>query len=248
MASHIAAAPQALPKIVPVLLSFVAGYVDSCTFLALFGLYVAQVTGSFVLAGTETVVHDTGAVVKLLAIPLFCFAGVVTTLMVWRARRNDRSALPAALALEAALLIGLFASWYIGAPFSARTAPAVICASLCGIAAMGVQSAFVKLVVKGSPSTNVMTTNTTLFAVNATEFVMAWRARRRSPGDARLADEYAHVRDRFAMLWPLVLGFLAGTISGALAYGRVDMWCLLAAIAIVVALAAWGHWTATAAR
>jgi uncharacterized membrane protein YoaK (UPF0700 family) len=113
---------------------------------------------------------------------------------------------------------------------------------------MGVQSAFVKLVVKGSPSTNVMTTNTTLFAVDATEFVMAWRARRRSPGDARLADEYAHVRDRFAMLWPLVLGFLAGTISGALAYGRVDMWCLLAAIAIVVALAAWGHWTATAAR
>ncbi len=239
--------PNTVPKTVPVLLSFVAGYVDSCTFLALFGLYVAQVTGSFVLAGTETVVHDSGAAVKLLAIPMFCLAGVVTTVMVRRARRNDRSALPETLALEAVLLIGLFAAWYVGAPFGGRGAPSVICASLCGIAAMGVQSALVRLLVKGSPSTNVMTTNTTLFAVDATEFAMAWRAWRRSPGDARIAAEYAQVRDRFGRLWPLVLGFLAGTICGALAYARLDMWCVLAAIAIVVALAAWARRTAAAA-
>jgi uncharacterized membrane protein YoaK (UPF0700 family) len=233
-----------LPRPVPVLLSFVAGYVDSCTFLALFGLYVAQVTGSFVFAGTETVVHDSGAVVKLLAIPLFCVAGVVTTVMVRHARRRDRSAMPEALALEAVLLIGLFAAWYVGAPFGGHGAPAVICASLCGIAAMGVQSAMVRLLVKGCPSTNVMTTNTTLFAVDVTEFVMTWRASRRSPGDARLAAEYTKVRDRFATLWPLVLGFLAGTICGALAYGRLDMWCILAAVAIVASLAGWARWTA----
>jgi hypothetical protein len=89
-----------------------------------------------------------------------------------------------------------------------------------------------------------MTTNTTLFAVDVTEFVMAWRASRCSPGDARLADEYAQVRDRFATLWPLVLGFLAGTIGGALAYARLDMWCVLAAIAIVAALAGWARWIA----
>ena len=33
-----------LPRSMPMLLSFVAGYVDSYTFLALFGLYVSQVT------------------------------------------------------------------------------------------------------------------------------------------------------------------------------------------------------------
>src|SRR5947209_3484204 len=37
-----------VPRPIPVVLSFVAGYVDSCTYLALFGVFVAQVTGSFV--------------------------------------------------------------------------------------------------------------------------------------------------------------------------------------------------------
>ena len=41
-----------LPRLVPATLSFVAGYVDSYTFLALFGLFVAQVTGSFVIGAT----------------------------------------------------------------------------------------------------------------------------------------------------------------------------------------------------
>jgi hypothetical protein len=46
-----------LPTIVPALLSFVAGYVDSYTYLALFGLFAAQVTGSFVIAGAELIRH-----------------------------------------------------------------------------------------------------------------------------------------------------------------------------------------------
>jgi uncharacterized membrane protein YoaK (UPF0700 family) len=37
--------------LMPVLLSFVAGYLDSYTYLSLFGLFAAQVTGSFVIAG-----------------------------------------------------------------------------------------------------------------------------------------------------------------------------------------------------
>ena len=38
------------PAIVPPLLSFTAGFIDSFTVLALFGLFVAQVTGSFLAA------------------------------------------------------------------------------------------------------------------------------------------------------------------------------------------------------
>ena len=35
------------PAIVPPLLTFTAGFIDSFTVLALFGLFVAQVTGSY---------------------------------------------------------------------------------------------------------------------------------------------------------------------------------------------------------
>ena len=52
-----------VPALTPMLLSFVAGYVDSYTYLTLFGLFVAQVTGSFVIAGAELVrfqhIHNT---------------------------------------------------------------------------------------------------------------------------------------------------------------------------------------------
>ncbi len=234
------------PATMPALLSFVAGYVDSCTFLALFGLYVAQLTGSFVLAGTETVVHDAGAAIKLLAIPLFWLGGVVATIMVRLARDRGRSALPATLVLEAVLLAGLLVSWRAGAPLTERGAPMVLCASLFGLSAMGVQSALVRLLIKGCPSTNVMTTNTTLFAIDVAELAMTWRARRRAPGDAVIADEHARVRQRFATLWPTLLGFLVGTIGGAAAYARLDLWCLLLAIGVVVALAAWASRTGSA--
>ena len=68
-----------LPKIMPILLCFVAGYVDSYTYLALFGLFAAQVTGSFVIAGAELVTHDYGIAGKLLAIVAFVVAAAANT-------------------------------------------------------------------------------------------------------------------------------------------------------------------------
>src|SRR3989454_5901344 len=67
------------PAIVPPLLSFTAGFIDSFTFLALFGLFVAQVTGSFVLAAAAIATNEQGALTQLLAIPVFLLAGVTTT-------------------------------------------------------------------------------------------------------------------------------------------------------------------------
>ena len=53
------------------MLSFVAGYIDSSTYLALFGVFVAQVTGSLVIAGVQIVksepphLQDAGARLRL---------------------------------------------------------------------------------------------------------------------------------------------------------------------------------------
>ena len=45
---------QHIPAMIPPLLSFTAGFIDSFTVLALFGLFVAQVTGSFTLSATRS--------------------------------------------------------------------------------------------------------------------------------------------------------------------------------------------------
>jgi len=84
----------------PALLSFTAGFVDACTFLALFGLFVAQVTGSFVVVGAEFVTHDEGVLIKVLAIPVFFGAGLLTTICAELLRRRGHAALPWTLAAE----------------------------------------------------------------------------------------------------------------------------------------------------
>src|SRR5689334_11705516 len=100
---------KSIPRIVPALFSFAAGYVDACTFLALFGLYVAQVTGSFVVLGAGLVAHEEGFVIKVLGIPAFFAAGVFTTIFAELLRRQGRPALMWTLVLECALLVGFLA-------------------------------------------------------------------------------------------------------------------------------------------
>src|ERR1700675_4168507 len=104
-----------LPKAMPILLCFVAGYVDSYTYLALFGLFAAQVTGSFVIAGAELVTHDYGIAGKLLAIVAFLVAAAITAALIGLARNTGRTALPLMLALEAALL-AVFAAMLLFGP------------------------------------------------------------------------------------------------------------------------------------
>ena len=90
-----------------------------------------------------------------------------------------------ALALEAVLLTGLLVSWLAGRPLREPNALAAISAGLSAIFAMGVQSALVRLLMQGSPSTGVMTTNTTQLAIETTEFLLAWRRLPRRPAAAR---------------------------------------------------------------
>src|SRR6266853_5386556 len=187
-----------IPRTVPALLSFAAGYVDACTFFALFGLYVAQVTGSFVVVGAELVTHDEGFLIKALAIPVFFAAGVFTTVLAEVLRRQGREAFAWTLALECTLLAAFLA---LGSfiPFAHDpNAPLTLLAALLGLSAMGVQSAAVRLLLPGVASTNVMTTNTTLFAIDTAELVLGWHGRR--SGNPAAAAQAAAARERLATL------------------------------------------------
>jgi uncharacterized membrane protein YoaK (UPF0700 family) len=228
-----------VPRPIPVVLSFVAGYVDSCTYLALFGVFVAQVTGSFVLAATQFVTSEPGALAKLLAIPVFFLAGMAVTVLVRPVRERPCVALARSLVVECLLLIGFLAACLVGVPFRGPDAPGAIVALLFGMAAMGAQSALVRLLMRGVASTNVMTTNTTLVAINAAEILVGWIERRKSRPSGSSNAGYAQAHRELAALLPLGLGFLGGTALGAIAYTTVGLPCVLLAILPVGSVALW---------
>lgn len=236
------AADPPIPRTAQALLAFVAGYVDSCTFLALFGLYVAQVTGSFVVVGAEIVADSPGLAVHVLAVPVFAVAAIATALVVACAGRN-RTAVVWTLILENLLLIAFFAAVWLQRPASSPAAPAVLLASMFGLAAMGVQSAAVRMLSGGAGSTNVMTTNTTQAAIDATEWALAWFARKSAPHDAAAVDRIVLARSRCAGLLLLIGSFLVGTVIGAAAYALFGLRCLVVPIAILIALTGWAIWT-----
>src|SRR5258705_2349664 len=129
---------MAIPRAVPALLSFAAGYVDVCTFLALFGLYVAQVTGSFVVFGAELAGHEEGFLIKVLAIPVFFAAGLFTTIFAEVLRPRGHPPLAWLLALECTLLPA-FLVFALAVPIARDpNAPAALLSPMLAFFCMGV--------------------------------------------------------------------------------------------------------------
>jgi uncharacterized membrane protein YoaK (UPF0700 family) len=227
-----------VPLLVPGLLSFVAGYVDSYSYLALFGLFVAQVTGSFVIAGAELVGHDAGVVGKLLAILAFVGAAAGTAALIALARDSGRAALPWMLALETVLLGGFVAIVITVQPTSV-TDWRGITAGVFGAMAMGAQSVLVRLLMKGIPQTNVMTGNMTQLGVEITAMLLAWRRSARAPHDQEAAAEFERVRGQLLIVLANAVGFLIGAAAGAVTFVTIGIPGAVLAVAIVAALALW---------
>ena len=235
-------APQAespLPLAAPMLLSFVAGYVDSYTYMALFGLFVAQVTSSFVIAGAEIVIHDYNVSGKLLVTVVFIIAAALSAALIIWARAAGRATLPAMLLLEAALLAIFCAMILFGPPIQNATDWHGIVAGLIAASAMGAQSVLVRLLMKGIPQTNVMTGNMTQLGITITELVVAWRKLADSGHSAEDVDDFAQVRAQLLIVFSVALGFLVGAAAGAVAFATTGLRGAVLAVLIVAGLAVW---------
>jgi uncharacterized membrane protein YoaK (UPF0700 family) len=219
-------------RLLPVALGYVAGYVDGCTFIALFGLFVAQVTGSFVAVG-GLAAKSPSALLTLLAIPAFILGAAVASAISTISRHRGLRASPILLGLESALLAAMMATALLAGETQNPDQPAALLVGMFGLSAMGVQNAFVGLHVKGAPSTNVMTTNTGNLAIDAAHVLaVAWLARSTSaPADAEQA------RSRLAKTAPVVLAFLAGTVCGTLACRAWGFACLALPLALLATFA-----------
>jgi uncharacterized membrane protein YoaK (UPF0700 family) len=225
-----------------VLLSFVAGYVDSYTFLALFGLFVANVTGSFITAGAELVSHDIGIAGKVVAILAFLFSAALAAGLIALARTLSRDALPWMLAFETLLLAVFTVMILTGPRIRGADDWHGIVAGLFAAMAMGTQSVIVRLLMRGTPQTNVMTGNVTQLGIETTELLLAWRRRARDSSDLANERNFVAERSRLFVVLAIAIGFILGAACGAVAYATAGLPGAPLAVVLVGALTVWSVW------
>jgi uncharacterized membrane protein YoaK (UPF0700 family) len=208
-------------------LSFLAGYVDTLGFIALFGLFTAHVTGNFILigAGLASPVANPGhltLLLKLLAFPAF-IAGVaaVPLLIAWSAPRPAR-ALPLAYGVQLALLAACMVCGMAAMPLGATPGNLAMAAGLCGAGAMGVHSGTSRLLLAQLAPTSMMTGNVTQVVIDCVAYL---RGERGAGIGARCAK----------FVWPVV-AFGCGAVAAAFAWYAAGFVALCLPLLILAAL------------
>ena len=207
-------------------LSFTAGFVDTCGFIALFGLFTAHVTGNIVVIGSDLVDRSHGIVTKLLALPTFVLVVAATRLLVAWHQAKGRDAVKALLAVQAVLLAGFMAAGIAISPPQSPDALPVMLTGLLGVAAMAVQNAKSRLLLSAYTPTTVMTGNLTQLVIDGVDLLRPLPAELRAVAKARIAK-----------VAPVALGFVTGAITAALLYTAFGFACLAIPVAVLVALA-----------
>jgi uncharacterized membrane protein YoaK (UPF0700 family) len=202
--------------IVPVLLTFNGGFVDTAGFLGLQGLFTAHVTGNFVTLAATLVMGTHGGIAKLLALPEFAiivaFARVAGAAM----RARGLPALPILLTLKVCFLLAFFILAVAFGPFPDSDAPTALLAAFAGVAAMAVQNAVQRVHFASLPPTTIMTSNTTQVVLDAVDLIS---------GPER--DVAAVVGARFRRILRGIVWFAAGCAAAAILYYWVGFWCLI---------------------
>ena len=205
-----------------VLLAFTSGYVDTLTFVALFGLFSAHITGNFVLIASSIVEFRLGLWMKLLAVPVFVMAAVGTRMFIIRRERHSREAAAHVLLAQAGLLCLFMLVGTQCAPFTNHNSPSAILTGLLAVAAMAVQNTAARTFFSDMPPTTVMTGNLIQVIVDIVDIAHA-----HTGVEAK--------RARLARLAPMLLAFIIGTLGGALAYVWVGYWAVAVPIVVVSA-------------
>ena len=201
---------------VPVFMSLTAGYIDTAGFLALQGLFTAHVTGNFVTLGAALVFGTSGAVAKLLALPVFCSVILVTRLAAFSLSKVGLPILRTTLSLQVLLLIAGAALAIHAGPAQKGDDVVSILAGMVLVAAMAIQNAASRIHLASAPPTTLMTGSTTQIMIDIADLV------RGLEGDARLA-----ATARVSKMFANVAAFAIGCAAGAILYSSLKMWCFV---------------------
>jgi uncharacterized membrane protein YoaK (UPF0700 family) len=201
-------------------MGFLAGYVDTFGFIALFGLFTAHVTGNFVLIAVSMAdPTQTPSLLKLLAFPAFILGVAAARLLVAGCERRGVGAVKPAYLLQLVLLLGFMVCGMLAEPVGRHVGALAMLAGLLGAAAMGAHSAASKLLLSHLAPTSMMTGNVTQFVIDLVD---------RLRGTADAATRARSIK----FLW-LIVAFALGCGAAAFAYAAIGFAALIVPVAIL---------------
>jgi uncharacterized membrane protein YoaK (UPF0700 family) len=211
---------QQFQRLQGVAMSFMAGYVDTLGFAALFGLFTAHVTGNFILLAVGLAAPDhMSSPLKLLAFPAFIVGVAAARMLVVACERRGVGAIKPAYLLQAVLLLGFMVCGMLAEPLGATANGLVIAAGMLGATAMGAHSAASKLLLTHLAPTSMMTGNVTQLVIDVVD-------RLRGTADAPN-------RARCAKFLLLIVAFALGCGAAAFAYAAVGFAALAVPVLIL---------------
>jgi len=215
---------RAIGANVPLLLSFNGGYVDTASFLALHGLFAAHVTGNFVTLGASLVNGTSGALAKLLALPVFCVVIVLARLLRHRLMSLRQSVLRSLLLAKFVLLTAAAILAVMLGPFADADNAAALLTGMLLVSAMAIQNGAHRVHFAKSPPSTLMTGTTTQVMLDVADLLSG------ADGETRKAAQ-ARVRTLSAAL----VTFAAGCGIAALLYSviRQQSFFVPAAVALL---------------
>ncbi len=225
------------------LLSFVTGFADTVGYIALSGLFIAQITGNLVLVGAG-LYHgdDANAINRLLMIPVFMLGAGAASRLSAHLPKAPNVSFPVLLTLESVLLL-LFAGLghFLQAHHHPLSHADIFFVAGAGVLAMAVQNASVRQYFPGYVSTTVMTTNLTQFAVDLAGYLArAVSGKKHSPEDDGLQQQRAGRLPRYGAA---LAGFVVGAATGALLYAGAGLTAGIVPALLVLVLAGFARYS-----
>ena len=197
-------------------MSLNGGFVDTAGFLALQGLFTAHVTGNFVTFGAALVHGTSGALTKLLALPVFCTVVILTRWLSYKLPDFGLPVLRTMLVLKTLLLAAGAAFAVRFGPFSNGDSGLAMLTGMALVSAMAIQNAAHRIHLASAPPTTLMTGTTTQIMIDLADLL------RGLPSPDAVA-----ARARLLRMSASVTVFAAGCAAAALTYTWVNIWCFV---------------------
>lgn len=200
----------------PMLLSFNGGFVDTAGYLALQGLFAAHVTGNFVTFGASLAQGTSGAVAKLLALPVFCVVVILARLLRHRLMSLGLPIFETLIGLKLILLVAAAALAIAYGPFADGNRTPAIATGMTLVAAMALQNAIHRVHLAKSPPSTLMTGTSTQMMLDIADLLGGASKEERATLRVRLSDMSASVGlfavgcglGALAILWVNMFAFI----------------------------------------